>query len=117
MSNKEMERRLKVWQAMSELFLDTEIDALTYKYVASSVTESGYSADEIRSILWNEVFPVLESNLRSVAGVWEGYPREWLEKHLRMEDFTAPLFSSLEVAEEISSCWEKVCEHLPSQYA
>ena len=117
MSVTEMNRRLKVWQAMSELFLDTEIDVITYKYIASSVTESGYSADEIKSILWNEVFPVLESNLRSVAGVWEGYSPEWLEKHLRMKAFTTPIILPSGVADDISSSWDMVCEYLPSQYA
>lgn len=117
MSSEELERRIKVWEALSELFLDTEIDAATYKYIARSVIESGYHADEIRSILWNEVFPVLESNLRDVAGVWEGYPRDWLAKHIRMEAIAIPSLSSYEVAEDVTSSWIKVCEHLPDQYA
>jgi len=54
MTNQETERRIQVWQALSELFLDTEIDATTYKYIARTVTESGYSAFEVKSILWNE---------------------------------------------------------------
>jgi hypothetical protein len=117
MSTEEIERRLNVWQALSELFLDTELDTATYTYVARAVIDSLYNANEICSILWNEVFPILESNLRSVTGVWEGYSREWLRQHLKMTSFTAPVFSSSEVAEDIKSCWVKVCEHLPSEYA
>lgn len=117
MSTEEIERRLNVWQALSELFLDTELDTATYTYVSRAVIDSGYSANEISSILWNEVFPILESNLRNVTGVWEGYPREWLKQHLRMASFTAPVLSSPEVAEDIKSCWVKVCQHLPSEYA
>lgn len=117
MSTEEIERRLNVWQALSELFLDAELDTTTYTYISRAVIDSGYSANEIRSILWNEVFPVLESNLRNVTGVWEGYPREWLRQHLTISSFTAPVLSSPEVAGDIKSCWVKVCQHLPSEYA
>lgn len=65
--------RLKTWQALSSLFLDTEIDDLTYDYIARVVLETNYSPKEIHSILRNEVFPVLEANLRSVAGEWAGW--------------------------------------------
>ncbi|MGO4323774.1 DUF7079 family protein [Pseudomonas sp. KB_12] len=65
--------RLKTWQALSSLFLDTEIDDLTCDYIARAVLETNYSPKEIHSILWNEVFPVLETNLRSVAGEWAGW--------------------------------------------
>ncbi|SDB27827.1 hypothetical protein SAMN03159382_02346 [Pseudomonas sp. NFACC23-1] len=32
--------RLKTWQALSSLFLDTEIDDLTYHYIARVVLET-----------------------------------------------------------------------------
>jgi hypothetical protein len=117
MNGIERERRVDVWEALSELFLDTELTEMTYRYVARVVLASGYTAAELRSILWNEVFPVLEPNLRSVAGVWDGYPREWLARHLEVLPFSAPSVSSCGVAEEIGACWAKVCEYLPSGHA
>ncbi|WVM93516.1 hypothetical protein ULG90_06295 [Halopseudomonas pachastrellae] len=36
------ERRVALWRALSELFLDTEPDTLTFDYVARVVLESGY---------------------------------------------------------------------------
>ncbi|WP_420234548.1 DUF7079 family protein [Pseudomonas sp. ABY48] len=41
--------RLKTWQALSSLFLDTEIDDLTYDYIARVVLETNYSPKEIHS--------------------------------------------------------------------
>jgi hypothetical protein len=99
MTTDEIERRLNVWQALSDLFLDTEIDSATYKYIAKAVVESQYRPEEIKHILWQEVFPVLESNLRSVAGVWDGYPRDWLLQHLSIATHTFPLSASPEIAE------------------
>ncbi len=113
----EMERRLNIWQALSEFFLDTELDETTYKYVVRAVTVSGYSRSEVKHILWQEVFPVLESNLRSVAGVWEGYPREWLKMNLQVSTNTYPPSSSPEIVTEINACWARLCELLPNEFA
>jgi hypothetical protein len=113
----EIERRLNIWQALSELFLDTEIDGATYQYIARTVVGSGYSRSTVKYILWQEVFPVLESNLREVAGVWEGYSRDWLRKNLRIAAKTLPPFSSADIINEINFCWERACKFLPSEYA
>lgn len=78
------ERRLTVWRALSELFLDTELDTTAYARIAQVVAASGYSPDELQTILWNELFPVLQDNLRSVAGEWSGWPDEWLVQHIRV---------------------------------
>lgn len=74
--------RLKIWQALSEFFLDTEITDSTFDYVARVVLETGYSPQEIHNILWGEVFPALEGNLKSIAGEWAGWTDEWLLEHL-----------------------------------
>lgn len=44
------------------------------------------SPDELQTILWNELFPLLQDNLRSVAGEWSGWPDEWLVQHVRGEE-------------------------------
>ena len=77
------DNRVKIWQALSTLFLDTEADDTTFSYIARVVLETGYSRQEVHHILWGEVFPVLKSNLRSIAGEWAGWPDEWLVEHLR----------------------------------
>lgn len=70
--------RRRVWEAMSELYLDTDIDAEVLARVAEAVARSPYSLAELERILRHEVHPVLVSNLYSVAGVWSGFDRDWL---------------------------------------
>ncbi len=110
----EKEARLKIWRALSDLFLDTEIDDLTYKYIARAVNESGLTVNEVESILWHEVYPVLEGNLRSVAGVWEGWSDEWLLQHLNVCDEPGAIHGKPSIINEVRRCWSHVVELLPS---
>ena len=107
--------RIKIWRALSDLFLDTEIDDITYKYIAKTIQESELSLSEIENILWYEVYPVLESNLRSVAGVWEGWSDEWLLDHLKVCEEPNAIMGSAVIISEIKACWLKVIEFLPSE--
>jgi len=79
--------RRRVWEAMSELYLDTDIDAEVMSRVAAELAHSPYSLAELERILRHEVHPVLVSNLYSVAGVWSGFDPQWLaaqiQAHLR----------------------------------
>ncbi len=108
--------RLKIWQALSELFLDTEVDDVTIAYIARVVLETGYSAEEVHNILWSEVFPVLGANLRSVAGEWQGWTDDWLRDHLSVCERPASKRRGA-VAEEIARCWELVANRLPPGFA
>ncbi len=71
------EARRAVWIAMSDLFLDTDVQLL-YAHIARVCAESPFSQDELERIFREEVAPVLEPNLRSVAGEWAGFNEEWL---------------------------------------
>ena len=102
------EERLPIWRALSELFLDTEIDDTTYLYIARTVRQCGLSSSEAEGILWYEVYPVLEHNLRSVAGVWEGWSDEWLLDHLKMCEEPGSILGEALVISEIRRCWAKV---------
>lgn len=70
--------RSQVWEALSELYLDTDIDPAVLGRVAEALARSPYSLGELERILRYEVHPVLVSNLYSVAGVWSGFDRQWL---------------------------------------
>ncbi len=65
-----------------ELFLDTEFDDSDYHRIAGILVSSPYSIQDIEDILRFEVYPVLICNLRSVAGEWSGFDREWLQKKI-----------------------------------
>ena len=74
----EIERRKPVWAALSELWLDTELEDEDLRRIAGVMSQSGYSVDELREIYLFEVAPVVSPNLLSVAGEWAGFDEGWL---------------------------------------
>jgi hypothetical protein len=79
---KDLERRRPVWEAMSELFLDTQLGAKDHQRIANVLATSGYSARELDRILWQELCPVLAANLRSPAGEWAGFDMQHAEREI-----------------------------------
>ena len=75
----ELEQRRPVWDALSELFLDTELQPEDHRRIARVLSASGYSEPELEQILRLAVGPVLLANLLSVAGQWAGFDLGWLE--------------------------------------
>jgi hypothetical protein len=69
MTQEELLRRRPVWEAMSDLFLDTET-RWSVPYVARRCAESGYDDEALERIFWAEVFPEAIGNLTQVAGEW-----------------------------------------------
>ncbi len=65
----EIERRRPVWNAMSDVFLDTET-RWAMPHVALVLVRSGYSEDELDAIWEHEIVPECVSNLSQVAGEW-----------------------------------------------
>ncbi|MFT6257247.1 MAG: hypothetical protein ACJAT8_001786 [Cellvibrionaceae bacterium] len=102
------EDRLKIWRALSDLFLDTEIEDYVFKNIARTVSECGLSLSEAEEILWYEVYPVLEGNLRSVAGVWEGWSDSWLVQNLPAPVRLIAIDGDTSIIKEIKRCWRQV---------
>lgn len=69
MTHEELERRRPVWDAMSDLFLDTET-RWSVPHVARRCAESGYDDETLEHIFWGEVFPEAIPNLLDIAGEW-----------------------------------------------
>ena len=69
MTQDELLRRRPVWEAMSDLFLDTET-RWSVPFVARRCAESGYDDEALERIFWAEVFPEAIGNLLQVAGEW-----------------------------------------------
>ncbi|HTG33732.1 MAG TPA: hypothetical protein VLB76_12460 [Thermoanaerobaculia bacterium] len=76
--SEDLEQRRPVWDALSSLFLDTDVSLLR-DWRSSALAASPYSVEEIEEVLVQEVFPVCSWNLFSVAGEWAGFDLEWLE--------------------------------------
>lgn len=75
----ELERRRPVWDAMSAVFLDTEIDDACLRQIVDTLAASGYSEAELDRIFWDEVCPQLHRNLLCVAGEWDKFDMELVE--------------------------------------
>jgi hypothetical protein len=81
-SDVDIESRRPVWAALSELFLDTNLDSADVNRIAKTLASSRYSLDELDQILLSEVYPACRSNLLSMAGEWAGFDPEWLESRI-----------------------------------
>ena len=77
-----IDNRLPVWEALSNFFLDTELDENDYTKISETLIASPYSIQEIEDILRYEVYPVLIQNLQSVAGEWAGFDHQWLKEQI-----------------------------------
>lgn len=100
--------RLVIWRAFSELFLDVELNDAAYQWIAKSVQESQLPISEAERILWYEVFPVLEKNLNSVAGVWDGWSDSWLLANLQTNAASGKILGSRANIKMIQDSWSKV---------
>lgn len=73
-----LEERKPIWIALSNFYLDTELEEYALKSIAKKIIESPYSLKKVKEINTYELFPVLHYNLISVAGVWTGFDEDWL---------------------------------------
>lgn len=78
----DLERRRPVWEALSDLFLDTELDEAHLRHIASTLVISGYSDPELNDILYGEVYPACICNLHSFVGEWDGIDVECVERRI-----------------------------------
>ncbi|EEA01037.1 hypothetical protein BH160DRAFT_3650 [Burkholderia sp. H160] len=65
----DLERRRRVWEAMSYLFLDTET-RWDVPFIARNCAESGYDDVTLERIFWIEVFREAIGNMLSIFGEW-----------------------------------------------
>ncbi len=74
------DRRLDVWEGLSEAFVDNEVD-----YVALRRGVAGIPLDELRRIFFTEVAPHCGANLLAPAPpIWIGFDRELLAQDIRI---------------------------------
>ena len=70
--------RRSVWLALSELYLDTELDGSRLDAIAAALATTSYSLMELDHIRTREVRPILWHSGSTPAGPWEAYDPEWL---------------------------------------
>ena len=72
----EIGRRLPVWHALSEIFLDTELQPADYASIAKKLMAAPYTEEQLHSIFEQEVAPAFIFNLLDVAGEWTPWTSE-----------------------------------------
>lgn len=81
-SRAQIEERLPVWDALSEFFLDTELQPDDHERISKVLAESKYTENELEHILAYEVYPVCKWNKLSVAGEWGGFHPDWIQEKM-----------------------------------
>lgn len=93
-----IEERKPIWIALSNLYIDTELQDNDFKSIARTINDSPYSFEKIKQIDKAEVFPILRYNLLNVSGVWTGFQEDWLvkeiSKKLQNRNFVGRLLNS-----------------------
>lgn len=75
----ELAKRKKVWSALSNLFLDTDV-TLSEESVVRELASSPYDIDTLETILEREVSPVCKWNV--FWWEWAGFDVEWLAENI-----------------------------------
>jgi len=70
--------RKELWIALSNFYLDTELQDYQYLHIAYVCKATQCSFAEAKEIDRTEVFPILYKNALSGAGVWDSFDEEWL---------------------------------------
>ena len=68
--------------AISELFLDTELDQNDFARLRDVLKASRLTVAELDRIYYKELAPMLYGNLETTAGEWSGFDPEWIEREI-----------------------------------
>ncbi|WP_156796086.1 DUF7079 family protein [Brevundimonas subvibrioides] len=90
LSPEETARRAPLWVALSDLFLDTEIQAVHYEGILKAARSGGFEPNEVIGILNEEVAPVLGFNLMQIAGEWAMFDPDWVVSRVSARLATKP---------------------------
>lgn len=71
-----------MWCALSDLFLDTELDAATGDRIAAAARDAGFDATQTHDILAQEVVPAFGVNLFAVAGEWTPWSADFVRERV-----------------------------------
>jgi hypothetical protein len=80
LNDEDVTERQPLWEAISELWRDTELKEYDLKYIAKVLAQSRFSLAEIEEIFIFEVAPVVHRNRRIAAGVSDNFDPVWLKR-------------------------------------
>lgn len=77
----EIKRRLPLWIALADLFLDTD-EMLQVPHVVRAIVEGGYDLDDAEAALRWEVRPAFYFNLLDIAGEWAAWHPDFVRERM-----------------------------------
>ena len=78
LDEQQIQARLPLWDALSSLWLDTEVTVEDLEWIARTMADSGLTIEELWRVYSFEVAPAVYKNQYSYAGQWAGFNRDWL---------------------------------------
>lgn len=113
-SEAEIARRLPVWCALSDAFLDTELDERAYRQMAEVVCAQGFTAADSEAIFRDEVAPAVAYNLLSVAGEWAGWPETTVRERVLAgkNGLFSALVNRMMLGRHLDEEWARIAAHL-----
>lgn len=82
LDEQQIQARMPLWEALSFLWLDTEVTESDLDWIARVMAESGLTIEELWRVYSYEVAPVVSVNVYSVAGEWAGFSPDWLRTEI-----------------------------------
>lgn len=65
--------RIAAWTALASLFADSEIDDAEMQAIATRLSATRFSADDLEHMARREIAPMFGANLLNPAGEWAGW--------------------------------------------
>ena len=82
LDEQQIQARMPLWEALSDLWLDTQLSDAYMEGIARVMDESGLTIEELWRVYSYEVAPVVFMNVYSVAGQWVGFSPDWLRTEI-----------------------------------
>ena len=81
LDSNDLDARIPVWTALSELYLDTDV-TLAHGHIVRTLAASPFSLEALHEMLMHDVHPALYPNLMSMLGEWAGFDEAWLVERI-----------------------------------
>lgn len=101
----DLANRRPVWDALSELFLDTALDRADLLALAQVLAQSPYSDRELAAIYHAEITPVCQANIGMAPGWWAGFPDGWIERGILERGLSAATYAANTSSAPIAWGW------------
>ena len=99
--------REPVWDQMQMFFMDTELTEADLDRMARVCAGSKYSLEELREILFYEIFPAVRFNFFVLpGGEWSGFAMDWLRSRILKTHTRGRFFQPYFWRGHTKECWQ-----------